>query len=572
MPRPSHDRAFCAKLPLLMIETSVRAKVFEAARIDGLENERCRDKIRAKVQEQYLNDIAEIDEVRLIEPVEDIQLFNDRARGIVEANINPTGVAFIGTDQTIAVADGALDKDHPAFLGRIESTYTLGSSLVDKDGHGTHVSGSVLGSLQYEARDSAGTVVQSKLVQGIAPGARLVFQSMVDNQGGLGGCPQDLRRLFKIPYRNDGARVHNNSWGPKIAGKRYTKNSEEIDDFVWKNPDMVICFAACNGRVVQLKGRGVDMRKVGAFASAKNCITVGASECGRVTSEDGLVADGPFDSLAEFSNRGPTQEGRYKPDLVAPGTSILSASAGHAKVDIRYGRSLDHKFKYLSGTSMACPIVAGCAAIVREFLLTNLPPSTKTMEFYPSAALVKALLINGAIELPAAPPSTSLRPAATPNSDSGWGRVNLAISTQPCSKTFGYDEVYKFEDDQVLECTVDVQEAHRTLKVTLVWSDHPGHVLINDLDLCIIAADRSERHGNMGTSQNFDRCNNVEQVRWVDIPKGKATIRIIGHRVETENQPFAYAWRISPNSADLKSKRTGILGWLRSNFIAKVQG
>jgi serine protease AprX len=57
-----------------------------------------------------------------------------------------------------------------------------------------------------------------------------------------------------------------------------------------------------------------------------------------------------------------------------------------------------------------------------------------------------------------------------------------------------------------------------TLKVTLVWTDPPGAKLQNDLDLIVKTSNGQVRHGNMGTSKNFDRVNNVEQVVWANIP------------------------------------------------------
>jgi hypothetical protein len=84
-----------------------------------------------------------------------------------------------------------------------------------------------------------------------------------------------------------------------------------------------------------------------------------------------------------------------------------------------------------------------------------------------------------------------------------------------------------------------------TFKVTLVWSDPAGEQLQNDLDLLVLAADGSERHGNMGTSNNFDRLNNVEQVLWTNMPAGSAKIIIRAFRITSFPQPYAYVWRIS---------------------------
>ena len=70
-------------------------------------------------------------------------------------------------------------------------------------------------------------------------------------------------------------------------------------------------------------------------------------------------------------------------------------------------------------------------------------------------------------------------------------------------------------------------------------------MLQNDLDLIVRAENGQERHGNMGTSTNFDRKNNVEQIVWTNMPPGTAKIIIRAFRITQFPQPYAYAWRLS---------------------------
>ena len=79
--------------------------------------------------------------------------------------------------------------------------------------------------------------------------------------------------------------------------------------------------------------------------------------------------------------------------------------------------------------------------------------------------------------------------------------------------------------------------AGATFKITLVWSDPPGAALQNDLDLIVLAANGTERHGNMGTSTKFDRTNNVEQVLWTNMPPGQAKITIRAFRITSSRSP-----------------------------------
>lgn len=87
-----------------------------------------------------------------------------------------------------------------------------------------------------------------------------------------------------------------------------------------------------------------------------------------------------------------------KPDVVAPGTGILSALSKDATDAKVFGDSKDPQWFYDAGTSMATPLLSGCAAIVRQALQAN-PPDGADEEYEPSAALIKAVLINGAVEL-----------------------------------------------------------------------------------------------------------------------------------------------------------------------------
>jgi hypothetical protein len=92
----------------------------------------------------------------------------------------------------------------------------------------------------------------------------------------LTGLPTNLNTLFQQAY-DAGARVHSNSWGSAVAGD-YTANSVQSDTFMWNNRDMVITFSAGNEGIDANSDGFVDADSMGAPATAKNVITVGASE------------------------------------------------------------------------------------------------------------------------------------------------------------------------------------------------------------------------------------------------------------------------------------------------------
>lgn len=531
----------------------VKEKIAQAARLDPDELAVNRGKVRLIVQPQYLEDIAALDMVRHIEEYHPPKLTNGVALTIMRADVVHTTEQFEGDGQIIAVCDTGFDRGstsdvHPAFAGRVRKLYALGrTSSSDPHGHGTHVAGSVLG-------DGSSNSMGER-IRGTAPRADLILQSVFDAGGGLGGLPDDLNRLFREPYEEDGARIHTNSWGSPVFGI-YTQSSFEVDEFIWNNRDLVVCFSAGNEGTDANASGVVDAGSVGSPATAKNCITVGASESLRPAHSkpygqpwpsdfpvDPLASDAWADNpqgMAAFSSRGPTRDGRIKPDVVAPGTSILSAHSRTAHVGSFWGTSSDPLYCFMGGTSMATPLVAGCAAVVREFCL-------KQHEHRPSAALVKAMLINGSRDI-----SGQYVPSeaeSIPNLSEGFGRIDLAATVGP----YGPGESVIFRDeDLALETSdeevsrVKITSPGSALKVTLVWTDPPGETLQNDLDLIVRTADGQKRHGNMPpSSTEFDTRNNVEQVAWADVPVGEVNIVVRASRIALHAQPYALVVRTS---------------------------
>ena len=431
--------------------------------------------VRLEIHPDALETIAKFDEVRVIHPVNERALMTNVARRLLGLPLpvsqTPESIStqssdsaldssllsrqYQGRDQLVCVADTGFDKGsttdvHDAFTGRVKALHPWGRKMAtdDPDGHGTHVCGCVLGRGQHDTEGQ---------VDGTAPAANLMLQSFFSKHNYFGrsvlsGYPSDLGRLFVQAYEA-GARIHSNSWGTPPSAKDgykqrpYDAGAESIDRFVWDHQDMTVLFAAGNdgqdGGMNNRDGR-VNERSLGAEASAKNCITVGASENLRPTLtsragashgnkekgkgagesqpytygifwpdkfsvnplRDDHQADNP-EGLAAFSSRGPTAENRLKPDVVAPGTAILSARSRSKKfVDgVDYtGVSGDDRYQYLSGTSMATPLVAGCCAVVREALLANgyrdkTAAASAAGNVNPTGALVKALLINGAVPI-----------------------------------------------------------------------------------------------------------------------------------------------------------------------------
>ncbi len=484
------------------------------------------------------------------------KLFNDVARGLLGVTSDTPGrsLPLTGAGQVVAVADTGLQEDHPDFAGRVIEVVALGrpNDASDPHGHGTHVAGSVLA----DGSASDGTYA------GVAPAAKLYFQSLLDPRGGLGGLPVSLEDLFEPAYQA-GARVHNNSWGAATASA-YTVDSNDVDAYAAKRRDMLIVIAAGNEGTAadpfNSEPGFVDWLSIGSPASCKNALTVGAARNRRTTG--GLsgrtygdtwrqdfpkppIADqrvsGDPECMAAFSSRGPCDDRRIKPDIVAPGTDIISTRSDIAPDDHFWGLVDDRPaYAYMGGTSMACPLVAGCAALVRQYFVDERDTS-------PSAALLKATLVNGARWL-SGPDSLADR-EARPNFHQGFGAVNLTTTVpNPAEPDLRLEFVDCWETPNLQlgetgerrRFHVDV-EAGVPLRLCMAYTDLPGRSLQNDLSVMVQDPTGAKMAGNTGLPEitKSDVDNNVEVIRVDDPAPGRWLIQVFARNLLRPPQDYA---------------------------------
>ncbi|MFN0168672.1 MAG: S8 family serine peptidase [Bryobacteraceae bacterium] len=523
-----------------------------------------------KVRVYLLEDAARLEEISAltdwviaIEPYREPQLHNDRARQLLGVDGPPAAnpafrFPLEGDTEIIGVADTGLDAGHPDFAGRVAGLVPLGrpGDPSDPHGHGTHVAGSALG----DGAAAAGAI------RGTAPRARLFFQSLLDKNGGLGGLPFRLNTLFADAY-NNGARIHNNSWGAASAAA-YRANSREVDEYAHTQKDMLIVISAGNEGTAAdplLGARNsapgfVDWLSLGAPATAKNALTVGASRTDRTTgglahltygavwgpkfptpptSTDTISGDPQ--SMAAFSSRGPCDDYRIKPDVVAPGTDILSCRSATAPLHKFWGPDpINPKYAYMGGTSMAAPLVSGCAAVVRQYY-------TQQRAHDPSSALLKATLINSTKWLTGA--SSVAEFANLPNFHQGFGAVYMPWAV-PNSLESGFQlEFYDNWADSAKHFNATgrrrrfsfVLNAGGWLRITLAYVDSPGRALQNNLNLFLQLPNGNKMYGNMNLPLGLNRpdtSNNVETIRIDSAPGGNYLIQVVAANLLTA-QDFA---------------------------------
>jgi subtilisin family serine protease len=513
--------------------------------------------VRATLPLRALRPLAARGEVQWIEERVQVSTRNDKAA--IGTHLNTTNVwqtwGLTGKGQLVGHADTGLDTGvtntlHPDFQGRIRALIGRGrpGDASDPDGHGTHTAGSLVGN----GAASAGRY------RGMAYEAQLVHQSVVDDYGYFSGLGADLYTLFEESY-GYGARIHSDSWGSDSYGA-YDSDCRSVDLFAWDNPDHLAFFAAGNsGRDSNYDGV-VDLGSVGSPASAKNVLAVGAAENDRPAAGEGSggysaytwgaawpsrypVAPIAGDSIsysattspyrqgmAAFSSRGPTQDGRVKPDLVAPGTDVIStkSSVGYA---VWANLTSNSRYCFGGGTSMATPLTAGTAALVRQYAVERGGVTN------PSAALVKAMLIGGARSLtPGQYGTGSTReiPAASPNAVEGWGQPDIEATVHPAGRMIRLFDRIATAAGATNTFSLTVVASNSPLDIALAWVDYPatagaGLTRVNDLDLLVTAPDGATLFPNNGSSR--DSLNTVETVRVAAAQPGVYQIQVIGASV-----------------------------------------
>ncbi len=237
-------------------------------------------------------------------------------------------VGLKGQGIKVAVVDTGIDETHPDFAGRIVAAKNfVNDSAHDDNGHGTHVAGIVAGS---------GTKSNGKYI-GVAPEASLYIARVLGADGG--GSMSGVMAGIEWAVLDQQVQVINLSLGGSGSCDGTDALSTLCDEAV-QQAGVVICAAAGNS--------GPGAKTIGPPGCARYVITVGAVD--------------DSDRMARFSSRGPTADGRVKPDIVFPGVGIVAAQAAGT----RLGKVVEEGYITIDGTSMATPHASGVAALMRQ--------------------------------------------------------------------------------------------------------------------------------------------------------------------------------------------------------------
>ncbi len=412
------------------------------------------------------------------------------------------GLDLNGQGMTIGIWDGGLVlTTHEALVGR--TTIKDGTSSLSF--HSTHVLGTMIGSGEFNST-----------AKGMAPEAHGWVNDWGNDQSEA--ATQAAQGLL----------VSNHSYGPSVISDNgvpivdasffgtYNATSQAWDDIMYNAPMYQVVWAAGNDRdsygVLNPTKNGSDL--LASASVSKNVFVVGA-----VSQVDNYTGPSSV-QMSDFSNWGPTNDTRIKPDIVAKGVGVVSTSS-----------SGDSDYEVAQGTSMAAPAVSGAMLLLQQHF-NNLKG-----KFMRSATL-RALVIHTADEA---------GDAIGPDHKFGWGLMNTKAAAQAISNTSsqssGGSLIRELTLSQGGVYTENItSDGVNPLVVTIAWTDPAGTPttgddatarLVNNLDLVVKKGATSNfpwallSNINTAVKMPNDK-DNVEKVE-ILVPTGEYQI-VVNHK------------------------------------------
>lgn len=461
--------------------------------------------------------ISAIKSVQYVEEVPEAVERNNGSRTSVQsglAGLTPFyNNGINGAGQVVGLLDSRMDVNHCSFRdpngNPIGPTHrkilAFNATAGTAASHGTHTAGTLTGDNNLND-DTRGVAYLAKIVFNLTPSSADLT---------LANNTQLETRLNQ--HHSQGARVHSNSWGAD-GRTDYNGWTRAIDVFSRNNEDSLVAFAVSNGSTATTP------------ENAKSCLAVGG------------VQDVPNINNFCTGGTGPTADGRRKPEIFAPGCSILSSSANTTCSVVS-----------LTGTSMACPAITGAAALMREYFADGFYPAGALggPAQNPTGALTRAMILNAGQDI------TNMG-GGYPSNAEGWGRLvgdQSAFFAGDTRKLAVWDvrnaDFNSLTTGAVNSRRFSVNSSTEQLRVTLTFTDVAASLSasstpVNNILLEVIAPDgvTTYRGNNFSGGVTIpgtgfiDNINSTEQVHINTPAVGLWTVRITGTAVNQQTQGY----------------------------------
>jgi subtilisin family serine protease len=459
-----------------------------------------------------------------------------------------------GDGVTVAHVDSGVDGTHPDLLRRIRGCkdYVAAGALCvgtgipgsndmifgqsDTLGHGTHTAGIIAATGTVPGTDASGF----RYGQGVAPGAKLYVQNFVALVAPFGPTGPGQYMALNRDSVLGGATVSANSWGPAGTPQGYDADTREFD-LAPRDADLETPQHEPLDFVLSIMNGSGGTSTQGSPDEGKNLLRVGGTKNLR-------VANSSADELCTCSAHGPDLDGRRLVDVVAPGQSVISTKSSAAVPIICGTPPADPDgvlYASCTGTSMASPHVSGASALFIEHYRDSFDAT-------PSPALIRGAMVNGAVDLVGGKDADGGTLGHIPDDKQGWGRLNLDNVLAGAEKSYLDQTVLLGEAGETFTATVEPVDPAQPVKVTLVWTDAPGHGLggampawVNDLDLMVTDGTTTYLGNSFGSPSTgwsvpggaADFKNNLENVYLETAPVGPITVQVTAANLAGDGVP-----------------------------------
>ncbi|MEO8043192.1 MAG: S8 family serine peptidase, partial [Acidobacteriota bacterium] len=479
--------------------------------------------VRIEAAPSDIDEIAKIADVVRIDQYEKPQIEDERAAQIVSGNFSSTTVlnapgynplsqfGVNGQNVTISmVDDGVAIPGTGGFYLTAANTINgplRGAPTGAEGGHG-HLNASIIsGDAPFSALDPT----NYNYGLGVAPKSNIInIPLLVTGYTGSEANSYNDTVFTAGPNGVLGS-ISNNSWGNGTNSNVYDSYTAQFDGFVQDASAGVSIDPIC--LVFSAGNSGPGALTLTRPKAAKNIIAVGNSE--NIRTEIGGAGADNLDDLRGSSSRGPTADGRIKPDITAPGTVITGSRAGSGG---SVSGQVDANVSWSTGTSHAAPQVAGAAALFTQFWKNTFGDAN------PSPAVIKAAIINSGQEMNGATTNT----ATIPNGNEGWGRINMKNMFNVGFPIAYVNQNIVFSNPgESVSITGSVVNGSKPVRFTLVWTDPPAAAdpaLVNNLDLTVTVGATIYK-GNVfsgGVSVTGGSNSTIDNVENVFLPAGVA--------------------------------------------------